>query len=159
MKIRKLVKKLIKKHGTNNPYHIAEGINLIIVKRPLNDSIKGFYQYFKRNKIIYINSNLPCYEQKIICGHELGHAILHPKLNIMFLEKNTLFIKNKYEIEANKFAAELLIPDDIISSYPNYYTLEQIAVAENIYVELLKLKFQNLSIFYSCLLENFSLFG
>lgn len=138
--IQNKVKSLVKKHKTNNPFELANELDIIVLKSQFDLSIKGFYQYFQRNKIIYINSILSSNEQNIVCSHELGHAILHTKLNIMFLENNTFCIKDRFEIEANKFAAELLIPDDLLYKYPNY-TIEQIVSTEHIPIELLKLKF------------------
>ena len=76
----------------------------------------------------------------------LGHAVLHSRLNILFLESNTYCITNKFENEANKFAAELLISDNVLQDYPDYFTIEQIAAVANVHEELLKLNF-NLSIF------------
>lgn len=144
MDISYIVKKLIKRHKTRNPFELADRLNINVKQWPLHSDIKGIYQYYKRNKFIYINQSLPYSEQKLVCSHEIGHAVLHGNQNISFLEGNTFFVKNRFEIEANKFAAELLIPDDILQKYPGYFSIEQIASAENIYPELLKLKF-NLS--------------
>lgn len=44
-----------------------------------------------------------------ICTRELGHAILHTNTYIKLFIENKLHIKNKYEIEADKFAAEVLV--------------------------------------------------
>jgi Zn-dependent peptidase ImmA (M78 family) len=59
----------------------------------------------------------------------------------LFLEQNTFCVKNKYELEANRFASYLMIPDNLIEQYPSYFNLEQIALSEELPVELLKLKF------------------
>ena len=47
-------------------------------------------------------------------AHELGHALLHHSKEIQALKDYDLFPKytNQLEIEANTFAAELLIDDD-----------------------------------------------
>ena len=47
--------------------------------------------------------------QRTVCAHELGHAVLHTHANTPFLRKNTFFSVDKLEIEANTFAALLLI--------------------------------------------------
>ena len=104
---------------------------------------------------MYINNCLSEHEQKIVCAHELGHAILHTKLNILFLESNTHFIKNRYEIEANTFAAELLINNAVLQKYQNL-TLDQIAAAENLPIDLLKLKLKIIWVFFKLVSENYS---
>jgi len=137
--IEKIVSKLIKKYKTNDPIELADCLHCTVILKELDPSVRGFYQYFQRNKIMYINNSLSEHEQKIVCAHELGHAILHTKLNILFLESNTHFIKSRYEIEANTFAAELLINNAVLQKYQNL-TLDQVAAAENLPIDLLKLK-------------------
>lgn len=46
---------------------------------------------------------------RYICAHEISHVILHTDMSISFFIENSLQIKNKYEIQADKFAAELLL--------------------------------------------------
>lgn len=137
--IKKYVRHLVNKYHTSNPYELADCLHVKILSEELGH-IRGFYQSCPKNKVIHINKNLDEANKLFVCGHELGHAMLHPKLNIVFIEHNTCLIKNKYENQANKFAAELLIPDNIKNKYENL-TFEQIAAAENVNVELLKLKF------------------
>lgn len=138
--IKETVKNIIKKYKTIDPYELANLLNVKIFYENLGH-INGFYQSCPKNRLIHLNMNLDKNFEKIVCAHELGHAVLHKNLNILFLEKNTFYVKNKYEIEANKFAAELLIPDGIIKECPEY-TIEQIAMIENVSEELVKLKFQ-----------------
>ncbi|MCM0648685.1 ImmA/IrrE family metallo-endopeptidase [Clostridium swellfunianum] len=139
MNIKKIVKKLVEKYGTNNPFELAECLGIKILYEPLGN-IRGFYQACPKNKIIHINNALDELNRLLVCAHELGHAMLHAKLNILFIEKNTFYIKNKYEIEANMFSSELLIQDDLINHYPEYFTMEQIAASINMPKELLQLK-------------------
>lgn len=81
----------------------------------LGNEIKGFFQRTPNGfKIIHLNSTLDTKESKYILAHELGHAILHTHLSIGLFLENNLLIKNKYENEADKFAAEILIDDHII---------------------------------------------
>lgn len=145
--IKDTVKKLIKKYHTRDPFELAECLNIKILEEPLGTNIKGFYQACPKNRIIHLNENLDANEKTFICSHELGHAVLHTKLNILFLERNTFCVKSKFEIEANRFASDLIIPDDLISHYPSYFNLEQIAASEGLPIELLELKFKDLSIF------------
>ena len=118
MDIRNLVQSLVRKYNTRNPFEILKQKNVIFVYAPLN-GVRGFYQYFQRNHIIYIDENLSDSEKRFVCAHELGHMLLHKKANALFMDTHTLFNTEKYEVEANTFAAELLIPDELIFEHPD----------------------------------------
>lgn len=133
------IEKLVKKYKTNNPFEIAKGENIIIIKEPLG-LINGYYNKFVRQKMIHVNEDLSYSKQLFTCGHELGHAIFHPNANTPFLISNTFYSVNKLEKQANYFAARLLIPSDILTVYSGY-TLEQIACCESIPLPLLKVRF------------------
>ncbi len=111
--IRKLANSLAKKYQSRNPFEIIQGMNTILVFAPLID-VRGFYQYFQRNNIIYIDEHLPEYEQKFVCAHELGHMLMHRKENTVFMDTRTYLKTTPYETEADKFAMELLVPNEII---------------------------------------------
>lgn len=113
MNIHSLAESIVKKYHTRNPFEIIREKNVILVYAPLVD-VRGFYQYFQRNHIIYIDENLSEHEKVFVCAHELGHMLMHKKANAVYMDTKTCFNTNKYEIEANTFAAELLIPDEVI---------------------------------------------
>ena len=139
LNIKKHVKKLIKKYNTNNPYELCDYLHIKILYEELG-SIKGFYQAAPKNRIIHINCNLDDKDMLWTLAHELGHALRHSHLNILFLEKHTYIVKNKYEIEADTFAAELLIDDNLLNEYEGL-TLENIAKSENLDPKFLEYKF------------------
>ena len=58
MDIKKLVDSLVRKHNTRNPFEIIENLNAIVVLYLLH-GVRGFYQYFQQNNIIYIDKALP----------------------------------------------------------------------------------------------------
>ncbi len=124
MRIETLVNKLVKKYNTRNPFEIADYLGIIVILIPLQ-GIKGMYQYFQRNSIIYINSFLSDNERNIVCTHELGHAILHKKTNSTLLNLYSLNnITNKFEKEANEFASYLLLGNYDKSEIQEYSTKE-----------------------------------
>lgn len=125
MDIKKMANKLARQHHSRNPFEIIKGLNIILVFVPLV-GVKGFYQYFQRNNLIYIDDSLPYHEKVFVCAHELGHMLLHKKQNAIFMDTYTGFNTQKYEIEANTFAVEFLIPDEIISENQEY-TTEQLS--------------------------------
>lgn len=139
--IREEVQKLIKKYNTNNPFEIAKGESIIIIKEPLG-SIHGYYNKYVRQKFIHINSDLDEISQYITCAHELGHARLHSNSNTPFFKANTFYSISKLEKQANKFGAELLIDENKIDEFSmDSYSLEQLAIFYNVPVELIKIKF------------------
>ncbi|WP_175613225.1 ImmA/IrrE family metallo-endopeptidase [Fusobacterium mortiferum] len=113
MDIRRRVVNLERKYGTRNPYKLCKRMKINIVYMDLGN-IKGIYKKVVTNKFIVINENLDEFCQKVVLAHELGHAILHHSKEIQALKDYDLFPRytNQIEIEANTFAAELLIDDD-----------------------------------------------
>ncbi|MDY2734713.1 ImmA/IrrE family metallo-endopeptidase [Intestinibacter sp.] len=134
------IKKYISKFKTRNPFDIAESLNIIVLFEDLG-TINGYFNVAYRQKFIHINQNLDENKQLFTIAHELGHAILHPKSNTAFLREHTLFSIDKLEVEANKFAAELLIDDEELKTcIENGYTVEQIAAYFQVLPELVKYK-------------------
>ncbi|MGX5438930.1 ImmA/IrrE family metallo-endopeptidase [Bacillus thuringiensis] len=116
MKIKDYVMKIVKKHGTTNPFEIAKRKDIIVLFEDLGNTL-GFYNTYKRFKFVHINNRIDETTQRFVCAHELGHALLHPKANTPFLRNKTFFSVDRLEIEANTFAVELLLPDEMISEY------------------------------------------
>lgn len=141
MDIKKIVNSLVKKHKTRNPFEIIKGLNVILVPVPL-EGVRGFYQYFQRNNIIYIDDSLPEHEQILVRAHELGHMLLHKKANALFMDTYTGFNTTKYEKEADLFAMELLVSDETILEFQEY-TTEQIALALGYTEKLIKLRLKS----------------
>lgn len=116
MDIKSKVDQLVRKHQTRNPFEIITGLNVILIYYPLQ-GVRGFYQYFQRNNLIYIDESLSYHEQKFECAHELGHMFLHKKSNALFMDSRTHLNTCRYENEANLFAMDLLITDEQIKEY------------------------------------------
>ena len=119
MAIKKMADELARKFQTRNPFEIIRGLNVILLFVPLIDT-RAFYQYFKRNNIIYIDENLPRHEQMFECAHEMGHMFLHKKANAIFMDTRTGFNTSRFEKEADTFAIDLLVGDDILAEYQSY---------------------------------------
>lgn len=108
--IRVRVRHLFQKYGTRNPEQLAKELNVIIVKKPFKKTL-GFFKRELGRKFIVVNSNLDEANQLLVIAHELGHALLHGTAGDSYLHEYTLFPRGRYENEANKFAAELLIDE------------------------------------------------
>ena len=127
--VKKTVNALVKRYNTRDPFELAEYLNIMICDSDIGE-LKGFYIYKQRKKIIFINKNLQNTDtyklRDMVAAHELGHAILTPKSQCYFFSDNTFFLKSKPETEANLFAAELLIEDELIAEHQDF-TIAQLA--------------------------------
>lgn len=126
MDIKKLANSYARKYNTRDPFEIIDNLNAIVVFYPLH-GVRGFYQYFQRNNIIYIDDKLNDKEKRFVCAHEMGHMFLHKKSNAIFMDSRTQLNTAKYEIEADRFAMNLLISDAEICNYSDF-TISQISL-------------------------------
>lgn len=128
-KIKGIATNLIQKYNTSNIYELCDYLNITIKKDKLG-SIKGYFLNIYNDIFITLNENLEEWEEPIVLAHELGHILLHTEANICFLRKYTFYIKDKYENEANEFAAHILITDDELKEFKYGYecvTIEQLS--------------------------------
>lgn len=116
MRERDIVRRLIHRHQTRDPFEIAFLTDREIVIQPLV-CVRGFYQYFMRNHIIYLDEALNDVSRKFVCAHELAHSFMHRDVNAIYLDSRTFFTTRKYEIQADRFAADLLISDADVEEY------------------------------------------
>ena len=137
--IKRTVSHYRKKFNTNAPFVIAAQLGILYQIGALK--YEGCYMFLKNHRYIFLNEDLPPHEQKLVMAHELGHAILHRKENCYFIRNKTLLLNSKNEIEANKFAVELLLPDEILNEYiESGYTIEQVARITGYYQKLIELR-------------------
>lgn len=136
--IKKIVSYYKRKTGTSDPFAIADQLGILYQICDLQ--FEGCYMFLKNHRYIFINQNLPEHEQRLVMAHELGHALLHRKENCYFIRNKTLLLNSKKEIEANKFAMELLLPDSFFEEYRDF-TIDQISRMTGYHQKLLELKF------------------
>lgn len=110
--IRSLVHKYVLRFDTRDPFKLAKFLNIEVQLG--TPGCSGCYMFLKNHRYIFLDQNLEEREIMQVMAHELGHAILHKKQNCYFIRNKTLFLNSKTELEANLFAAELLIDEDII---------------------------------------------
>lgn len=113
MPIKRKVQQLITLYDTHEPHKLATSLDTLIFYEKFKN-IWGYYNTSKRIKMIHVNSSLDEWVQRFVIAHELGHLILHPKINVPFLKAHTLLSEDKIERQANEFAVELLIPDKLL---------------------------------------------
>ncbi|MCL1950384.1 MAG: ImmA/IrrE family metallo-endopeptidase [Turicibacter sp.] len=127
--IDKKVDALVKKHGTRDPFQLAEAMGIRLIEHELGE-IYGFYLQEYRIKLIFLNKNLTESKLRYTCAHELGHAVLHPDENTPKLFGISQNLELMVEAEANYFMLKLLIDGshkeeylDTMEKILNYYGL------------------------------------
>lgn len=107
-----------------DPEKIAKKFQIKVLRLPfknLNVS-GGLVRKSKSGKpVIFVNKANHLNRQRFTIAHELGHYILHSTANIhldekmvFFRDENSSSATNINEIQANQFAAELLMPKTIL---------------------------------------------
>lgn len=142
--------KLIKKYDETDPFRLCKDMDIILNFYPMGNTsecCKGFFLSQSRIHSITINSDLSDDLQRIICAHELGHAVLHKdcgKINA-FHDFGLYDSVNHFEYDANIFAAELLLSDEDVLNVLND-DLSFFQAAAKLYVppEILDFKFRTL---------------
>ncbi|MBF2345384.1 ImmA/IrrE family metallo-endopeptidase [Listeria seeligeri] len=117
MWVNEMVETLSRKNQTSNPFELCEKLNIIVIPWNLDSDTNGFYKYIRRNRFIFYNSNLPEHQIKYVVAHELGHAVLHTRLNATFTKSIHWSNLSKIEVEAHQFAVSLMIADIDIKKF------------------------------------------
>ena len=143
--IRESIRRVVNCYGTSNPEELihAMGIKLGYLPNDTDiDKLKGCYGMVDGEKVILIHPDLDDMERKVVCAHELNHAILHPTTNALFLTTYTFVRLGTLELEADIGASELLISDDKCHEYIGM-EYSDIAYLENLPVRYVELKMNN----------------
>ena len=119
-KTKRLIRYYERMAGSRDPVTIANHAGIQIAIVPLGE-ISGNYMLIKRKRWIFVNDSIPEDSPmfKVIVAHELGHALLHRKENCAFIKNKTLLSCSGIEREANRFAATLLITEELLEEYQN----------------------------------------
>lgn len=64
----------------------------------------------KGNRLIIINKNKSCDRKRNSLAHELGHTLMHNNIDFFIVDSRNI------ENEANRFASELLMPEEAIKT-------------------------------------------
>lgn len=114
-----LARQIKKCWQTNDPYEIADKLGIVIME--CNSVLKDFTANIVKRPgfptVISINEKYDDFSKRLLCAHELGHALLHDNsFNSFGTTKNNAY--TDVELEANLFALAL-IGDNLIDSRLN----------------------------------------
>ena len=110
-------RELIQRFSLEPPVNVAKVAELLgysVDYAPFEETLSGMY--IRERHLIAVNQLHPRVRQRFTIAHEIGHAILHT--DDLFVDQ--VFYRDghaapeKQEVEANRFAAELLMPLDAV---------------------------------------------
>lgn len=148
LRIAALCEELIEKHGTRNPFDLAEEMGIHFRFCPEFSSLKGMYKIILEERFIFINGNLSRREAREVMAHEIGHDVLHREMarSSIVQDHFLLDMRLKPEYEANAFAAHLLYEDRAVMELLKEHRSEsEIAARLKAPIPLLKIKLEILS--------------
>jgi Zn-dependent peptidase ImmA (M78 family) len=101
---------------------LAKLCGATVVYNDFKDEISGLLFREGGKLIIGVASEQSVVRQRFTIAHELGHALLHQisavhvdkSFTVMFRSATSSTAQDIYEIEANTFAAELLMPESLL---------------------------------------------
>ncbi len=132
-----------------------------------NDSVSGFlHRADDGSNTIVVNKNNPVARQRFTIAHELGHFFLHQNetmhvdehetVSVYFRDSESSKATKINEIEANQFAAELLMPQEEIFALtkrelakkrPMEVIIEELAEKYEVSITAMSLKLGSVSAF------------
>lgn len=122
-----LANQLLEKHGFKSspikPSRLAEIMGITVFEKDFTDDVSGALTFKDDKPIILFNKNHSINRQRFTIAHEIGHYILKHGRDGLFIDKQKHFIlrnadsatgEKRQEVEANAFAAALLMPEKMV---------------------------------------------
>ncbi|MCY4211235.1 MAG: ImmA/IrrE family metallo-endopeptidase [Gammaproteobacteria bacterium] len=104
---------------------VVRHLKLSVNENPLENEYSGFLAV--KEKTIVVNSNHPPARRRFTIAHEIGHYQLHRRekadtqvfidRTVYFRNENSSGVEYRLELEANAFAAGLLMPEVLLDEY------------------------------------------
>lgn len=120
----KNAQEVLKEHWKNNPE--CPPVNVVAIARDegipvfkasfknvFNDSVLGYIQKIGSKTEIVVNAQDAKTRQRFTIAHELGHYYLHHNGDMKYVDLRS-GKTTPTEVEANKFASELLMPTNLV---------------------------------------------
>lgn len=138
--------RIMARFGTRCPFELCSALNIVLRNVELPDPVKGFYVDILEQPFIYLNNGLSDEEKRVILAHEMGHALLHSKQNSLYLRSATYIVVSRYELQADMFAAHILLDDHLFDEVRSGLdTLEKISAYSAVPLPYVQLKWDYLS--------------
>lgn len=104
---------------------LARRLEAEVRYEPYDGELSGMHLRRKGRSVIGVNASHPETRQRFTLAHEIGHMILHPDADfhiddafpVRFRNARSSTGDDEAEVEANQFAAELLMPEDVLRKH------------------------------------------
>lgn len=128
---RKLARSILQEFGVSTPpvpvERIIKSRKIALQYAPLDEDLSGMAYIKDGVGIIGVNALHHPNRQRFSAAHELGHHVLHASeislavhvdkgIRVLFRNDVSALGTEPMEVEANAFASELLIPEDLLAS-------------------------------------------
>lgn len=148
---KKIWKQYVGSLKKTDPDTIAQDLGLKVLYDDLDNDISGVLVVRDASPVIFINKNHHKHRQRFTICHELGHYLLHKPQGVHVDKDFVIAFRDAYsssgeiveEIDANQFAAELLMPKEAIELF---FKKEKISIVTDQVIE-------NLSDFFEVSLQ------
>lgn len=106
-------------------FAVTTHLGLDVLAEALDSSTSGVLVVGVEHAVIGVNQHHHRRRQRFTIAHELAHYVLHRHASNVFVDSTLTFHRNKtsaegvdrQEVEANAFAAELLMPEGLLKQY------------------------------------------
>lgn len=149
---------VIKRYTLTAPvdvYGLASSLGVKVIEAPLPDGRSGQIEKKHGNYVITVNQGHPSVRKRFTIAHELGHFVLHKDLigehNGIFdnrMYRDERFDNHQFETEANKFAASILMPSELITELRSQgcNSAANLAVRLDVSQQAMEFRLQNLGL-------------
>ena len=101
---------------------LARQLGVRVTQETLDDAVSGLLIIRGNQAAIVVNAAHHLHRQRFTIAHELGHFLLHRNAGNLFVDSTLTFYRDErssegtyeQEVEANAFAAALLMPEDLV---------------------------------------------
>lgn len=141
-----------------DPLFIAEQVGVDVIEADFKyPDVSGLIKKNGDGTVIYIKHSDPALRKRFTVAHELGHLFLHlsDKAQGNFVDSEVLFrhgvvsdfTNAKKEIEANQFAASLLMPEELIEQeWGRCYSLTQMTSTFQVSLQAMEIRLRTLGL-------------
>jgi Zn-dependent peptidase ImmA (M78 family) len=132
---------------------VARALGVAVFPRPFPDALSALLLRHENRAFIGVNSHQAKVRQRFSIAHELGHFVLHHKDSYFIdygvsaaVEGETPGYHWKHEQAANRFAAELLMPEELLRRDARTVSLSRLATRYEVSEEAMGFRLANLGL-------------